>query len=213
MASALASALRLPNRIVLDVKWAGRLHDLGKVVVDNSILHKQAALDEREWDLMRSHPNVSAELLEPLSLTRRLGPGVRFHHERQDGGGYFGVYGDDIPIEAALITIADSYDAMTTDRPYRKAMTREQALGRIEELSGTQFHPEFARAFVAMMRGEPVEEASMVRSARARRRLWWRRARGDDPVDSARAWPEMPDLAEPAEWAGSKTDVSETHVS
>ena len=213
MAADLASALGLPNRIVLDVRWAGRLHDLGKIVVDNSILHKEGALDQREWELMRSHPNVSAELLEPLSLTRRLGPGVRYHHERQDGGGYFGVRGDDIPIEAALITIADSYDAMTTDRPYRKAMTREQALGRIEDLSGTQFHPEFARAFVAMMRGEPVEEASMVRTSKARRRLWLRRARGDDPVDSARAWPEMPDLDEQADWPAAKSDVSETHVS
>jgi len=111
---------------------------------------------------MRSHPMVSAELLSSLSLTRDLLPAIRYHHERQDGRGYFKVPGHDVPIGAAIITLADSFDAMTTDRPYRKAMEVEDALAIIERGLGTHFHPELGRAFIAMIRGEEVEPVRIV---------------------------------------------------
>lgn len=172
LAARFAEALDLPAKAISDARWAGRMHDLGKVVVDNSILHKNGALDEREWELMRSHPNVSADLLQPLSLTSDLTPAIRYHHERPDGLGYYGQTIDTIPMEAAIITLADSYDAMTTDRPYQKGMTHEQACDRIEECLGVQFHPELGRAFVQMLRGEPIDPIELPRSATRRRWPW-----------------------------------------
>lgn len=191
MASELAERVQLPTRLVAATRWAGRLHDLGKVVVDNSILHKRGALDEREWQLMRSHPGVSADLLEPLSLTRDLGPAIRYHHERPDGRGYYHLPGSDLPIEAALIAIADAYDAMTTDRPYRQALGQDEALARIEAGLGTQFHPQLGRAFIAMMRGEEVAPVDLTRPT-PRRRSWFRRdetAEPEDLLERIDGWP------------------------
>lgn len=195
LAARFSEAIQLPAKAVSDARWAGRMHDLGKVVVDNSILHKAGALDEREWDLMRSHPNVSADLLQPLSLTRDLADAIRYHHERPDGLGYYGVPLKDLPVEAAIITLADSYDAMTTDRPYRTAMTHEAACARIEQCLGTQFHPELGRAFVQMLRGEEVDPVSLPKPASKSR--WFRhRARNTDKVMSLveETWP--PTVAE-----------------
>ncbi len=168
LASRLAEAIGMPARQVSSVRWAGRLHDLGKVVVDNAILHKEGPLDDREWKLMRSHPNVAAELLEPLSLTRNLSPAIRYHHERPDGRGYYNVTAADLPIEAAMIALADAYDAMTTDRPYRKALAHEEALTRIEAGLGGQFHTDLGRAFVAMMRGTEVPAVAFPRTTKNR---------------------------------------------
>jgi HD-GYP domain-containing protein (c-di-GMP phosphodiesterase class II) len=156
MASRLAERIELPTQQVLATRWAGRLHDLGKVVVDNSVLHKDGPLDEREWQLMRSHPKVAVDLLAHLSLTRDMLPGIQYHHERPDGRGYYSLDGEDLPVEAALIALADSFDAMTTDRPYRKALSTEEALRRIEAGLGTQFHPAFGKAFIAMIRSDQV---------------------------------------------------------
>lgn len=156
MASRLAERIALPTKQVLVTRWAGRLHDLGKVVVDNSVLHKDGPLDDREWQLMRSHPKVAVDLLAHLSLTRDMLPGIHYHHERPDGRGYYSLDGDDLPIEAMLIALADSYDAMTTDRPYRKALSSEEALRRIEAGLGTQFDPELGTAFIAMIRSDQV---------------------------------------------------------
>jgi HD-GYP domain-containing protein (c-di-GMP phosphodiesterase class II) len=156
MASRLAERLELPTKQVLVTRWAGRLHDLGKVVVDNSVLHKNGPLDDREWQLMRSHPKVAVDLLAHLSLTRDMLPGIHYHHERPDGRGYYNLAAEELPIEAALIALADSYDAMTTDRPYRKALSTEEALRRIEDGLGTQFRTDVGNAFIAMIRGDEV---------------------------------------------------------
>ncbi len=161
LASRLAEAVQLPEQTVVDTRWAGRLHDLGKIVVDNSILHKPGALDDQEWELMRSHPIVSADLLSSLSLTRSLLPAIRQHHERQDGKGYFNVPGAEISLGASMLTLADSFDAMTTDRPYRKAMPVEDALAIIESGLGTHFHTELGRAFIAMIRGDAIPEVDL----------------------------------------------------
>jgi hypothetical protein len=158
LASRLAAAAGLSERSVATTRWAGRLHDLGKVVVDNAILHKDGPLDDDEWEVMRRHPELSADLIAPLSLMRDLVPIVRFHHERWDGRGYLSVPGHEVPVESYCITLADSYDAMTSDRPYRKGMDPEEALRRIEEAAGTQFHEGLARVFVSMMRGAPIPE-------------------------------------------------------
>jgi HD-GYP domain-containing protein (c-di-GMP phosphodiesterase class II) len=200
IASRLAESLDLPSRQVSATRWAGRLHDLGKIVVDNAILHKDGPLDDRQWKLMRSHPEVAAELLEPLSLTRNLGPAIRYHHERPDGQGYYKVGGDELPLEACMIALADAYDAMTTDRPYRKALTPEEALSRIEAGLGTQFHRKLGIAFLAMMRGQSIPEVELPRQSR--RPSWLpslnRRpaAVEEDLIDRITEWPTEANLPE-----------------
>jgi hypothetical protein len=145
--------LRLPFSEIDRLRWAGRLHDLGKVAVDASLLRKRGRLDGAEWAAMRRHPRLSARLLQRFEFVAAQAQAVELHHERMDGGGYYGVGGDDLPLASHFLIVADSFDAMTTDRPYRPALTEEAALAEIERNAGTQFHPTVAKAFVAVRRG------------------------------------------------------------
>ena len=174
---ALARALRLPFSDIDRLRWAGRLHDLGKVAVDASLLRKRGGLDGAEWAAMRRHPRLSARLLQRFEFVAPQARAVELHHERVDGHGYYGVGGDDLPLASHFLIVADSFDAMTTDRPYRKGLSRDAALVEIEANAGTQFHPAVARAFVAVQRGiEPAavlkpEELQELRRASATYRL------------------------------------------
>jgi len=149
----LARALQLPFSEIDRLRWAGRLHDLGKVAVDASLLRKQGTLNGAEWAAMRRHPRLSARLLQRFEFVSPQARAVELHHERMDGGGYYGVGGDDLPLASHFLIVADSFDAMTTDRPYRAGLSHEAALTEIERNAGTQFHPTVARAFVAVQRG------------------------------------------------------------
>jgi putative nucleotidyltransferase with HDIG domain len=174
---ALARALRLPFSDIDRLRWAGRLHDLGKVAVDASLLRKQGGLDGAEWAAMRRHPRLSARLLQRFEFAAPQAHAVELHHERVDGHGYYGVGGDDLPLASHFLIVADSFDAMTTDRPYRKGLSHEAALLEIEAKAGTQFHPLVAKAFVAVQRGaDPVgvltpDELQELRRASAPYRL------------------------------------------
>ena len=124
------------------------LHDIGKVGIPESILAKAGPLTPDEWDVMRTHPLIGAHIVTPIRLLGDSVDVVRFHHERFDGGGYpTGLKGTDIPISARIFSIVDAFDAITTDRPYRKAQTPEQALAEIQRCAGTQFDPEIVEAF------------------------------------------------------------------
>lgn len=187
LSARLGTAIGLSQPLVREVRWAGRLHDLGKLAVEDAVLFKPGSLDDDEWESMRRHPAVSAELLEPLGPTRGLASAVRFHHERHDGKGYYRVPADQIPLISSIITIVDAFDAMTTDRPYRRALSSEAALEIIERGAGAQFNPYLGNAFVAMMRGLPVEPIQAERTSvltQLRRRL--------------RHEPAMPDLVAPS---------------
>jgi hypothetical protein len=167
---ALARALRLPFSEIDRLRWAGRLHDLGKVAVDASVLRKRGGLDGSEWAAMRRHPRLSARLLQRFEFVAPQAHAVELHHERVDGHGYYGVGGDDLPLASHFLIVADSFDAMTTDRPYRKGLSREAALGEIESNAGTQFHPAVAKAFVAVQRGlDPATVLSPVELQELRR--------------------------------------------
>jgi HD-GYP domain-containing protein (c-di-GMP phosphodiesterase class II) len=167
----LARALRLPFSDIDRLRWAGRLHDLGKVAVDASLLRKAGRLDGAEWAAMRRHPRLSARLLQRFEFVAPQARAVELHHERIDGTGYYGVGGDDLPLASHFLIVADSFDAMKTDRPYRRGLSHEAALMEIERNAGTQFHPAVAKAFVAVQRGvEPTtvltpEELDEIRSA------------------------------------------------
>ena len=149
----LARALRLPFSDIDRLRWAGRLHDLGKVAVDASLLRKRGGLDGAEWAAMRRHPRLSARLLQRFEFVAPQARAVELHHERVDGTGYYGVSGDDLPLASHFLIVADSFDAMTTDRPYRRGLSHNEALLEIERNAGTQFHPLVAKAFVAVQRG------------------------------------------------------------
>jgi HD-GYP domain-containing protein (c-di-GMP phosphodiesterase class II) len=167
----LARGLRLPFSDIDRLRWAGRLHDLGKVAVDASLLRKRGGLDGAEWAAMRRHPRLSARLLQRFEFVATQARAVELHHERMDGGGYYGVGADELPLASHFLIVADSFDAMTTDRPYRPGLSREAALTEIERHAGTQFHPAVAKAFVAVQRGlDPItvlspEELEEIRGA------------------------------------------------
>lgn len=146
---ALAEALGLSPGEVQRARWAGRLHDLGKIRVDGSVLGKQAPLSADELEAMRLHPRVSARLLRRFRLAVTDAQAVEYHHERTDGRGYYGVNGEDIPFVAHLLSVADAFDAMTSDRPYRKALTPEAAWQEVLRHSGTQFDPQVVQAFLS----------------------------------------------------------------
>ena len=188
----LASALGLASTEVATLRWAGRLHDLGKISVDASVLRKDEPLDEDEWSAMRLHPRLSARLLRRFRFAAREAQAVEYHHERVDGHGYYGVDAREIPLAAHFIIVADSFDAMTTDRPYRRALRKDQALEEIEAKLGTQFHPAVGKAFVALQRGEnPIGVLSAAERAELRH-LGTRGPR--DSRSPIRAVRERPDL-------------------
>ncbi len=171
----LGEALGLSASYVGRLRWAGRLHDLGKISVDRSVLGKPGELDAEEWAAMSRHPRLSARLLRRFHFAADEARAVEYHHERFDGGGYYGIPAAEQPLAAHLLIVADSFDAMTTDRPYRRALTREVALAEIERQAGTQFHPAVAKAFAALERGgdptavlTPGEREELRRLARRR---------------------------------------------
>ncbi len=131
------------------------LHDIGKIAIPDSILLKPGPLDEREWSVMRQHPQYAYDLLSPVTYLR---PALHIpwcHHEKWDGSGYpRGLKGEEIPMVARIFAIVDVYDALTSNRPYRLAWTRENALDYIREQSGTHFDPKVTKAFMELMRGE-----------------------------------------------------------
>lgn len=150
----LGEALGLPKAEARRLWWAGRLHDLGKVAVDAAVLRKPGLLNTKEWEAVARGPRLSARLLQRFRFASQQAKAVEYHRERFDGKGYYGAHGADIPLAAHFLIVADAFDAMISERPFRAAMTREQALAEIELNAGTQFHPVVARLFVAVQRGQ-----------------------------------------------------------
>jgi putative nucleotidyltransferase with HDIG domain len=134
------------------IGYAALLHDLGKVGLPPSIVNKPGKLSEGEWEIVRQHPKIGADLLSEISGPKRVRDVVAAHHERPDGGGYpAGLAGPDIPIEARLIAVADAYDAMTNDRPYRAALSHDRAIEQLNLGSGSQFDPMAIEAVEAVL--------------------------------------------------------------
>jgi HD-GYP domain-containing protein (c-di-GMP phosphodiesterase class II) len=156
---ALARAIDRDLAMDPEVAYGFFLHDIGKVGVPESILCKPGPLSELEWIVMRSHPNQGARILEPIPFMGRAVEIVRSHHERWDGGGYpRGLRGEEIPLAARIFAVADSFDAMTSDRPYRSALSTDEAVEEIRASAGSQFDPECVKAFEVLV----AEDAAFV---------------------------------------------------
>ncbi len=153
IARMLAEALGLPSDDVERIELAALLHDVGKLAVPDEILRKPDKLSPAEWSLVRAHPAIGAEILSTHPQLREIVPLVRAHHERWDGKGYpDGLRGDAIPLGAAIIGLADAFDTMISDRPYRPALRVSEAVEEIRRCRGTQFHPKVVDAFFAALR-------------------------------------------------------------
>lgn len=136
---------------------AAMLHDVGKIAVPSEILCKEGPLTEEEWVVMRSHTVVGAELVERIDAFAHLAPAVRSSHERIDGTGYpDGVPGDDIPLPARIVFVADAFDAITSDRPYRRAESVQAALSELRRHAGTQFCPLVVSELERIYEEEPL---------------------------------------------------------
>jgi HD-GYP domain-containing protein (c-di-GMP phosphodiesterase class II) len=145
---AIGKQLGLPAESLDVIHRSCLVHDIGKIAVDEGILHKRERLSEREKEKMDLHPQIGESILRPIALLHPLLPGVRSHHEHFDGTGYpDGLKGEAIPIEARIMAVADAFDAMTSDRPYRKALEEQAALAELKRNAGTHFDPRVLAAF------------------------------------------------------------------
>jgi len=132
------------------LRQAGVLHDIGKIGISSAILNKPGKLAPEEYEIIKSHPRMGRRILEPISMLSGVVPIIYHHHERWDGNGYpEGLAGEEIPLGSRLMMVADTYEAMTSDRAYRKGLPHQVAVDELRSCSGTQFDPECVKAFLA----------------------------------------------------------------
>ena len=157
-ATTIAAEMRLPDQQIEDVRAAALLHDIGKLEISRGILYKAARLDESELEEMKSHVEKGVSILNPVGGSlRRILPIILAHHDKFDGSGYHPSKGENIPIEARIIAVADSYDAMVSDRPYRKGMAPTEGRDAILKGMGTDYDPSVVKAFDAAFRKQKME--------------------------------------------------------
>ena len=154
VAGRVAESLALGEDAIAKLRTAALLHDIGKVGVPDEILHKEGPLDEREWEIMRQHPEIGERILRAIPGLGAIAKIVRHEHERWDGKGYpDGLAGEEIPIGARIILVCDAYHAMTSDRPYRAAMSHTEAVAELTRGAGSQFDPNVTEALVGYLYG------------------------------------------------------------
>lgn len=145
----LAKKLNLDDTMLEEIETAGLLHDIGKIGIPQSILCKPGKLTNEEFEVMKSHPEQGEKMLKDIKKLTLISNWLRTHHEKWDGTGYpNGLKGEEIPLSGRIIALADTYDAMTSDRPYRKALSHETAIDEIKRCAGTQFDPVLAQLFI-----------------------------------------------------------------
>ncbi|HEU5236221.1 MAG TPA: HD domain-containing phosphohydrolase, partial [Pyrinomonadaceae bacterium] len=149
-AVATAQALRLPEDEIEKIRVSALLHDVGKIGIDDRVLKKPAALTDDEFEIMKTHPQKGFKIMSQIPAMRDFLPGMYMHHEMMNGEGYpQGLRGDQIPIQARIVSVADTFDAMTTERPYQRAMDLGAALTRLKSFVGTRYDARVVAAFVA----------------------------------------------------------------
>lgn len=148
-AAQIATKLNMTEEEILNIRYIALLHDIGKIGIPDSVLNKPFSLTEAEFELMKKHTTIGGEILKDIGMLPDLAIGAKYHHERYDGKGYpNGIKGEEIPKIARIICVADAYDAMTSNRVYRKSLTKEIVLEELEKCKGTQFDPEITEVFL-----------------------------------------------------------------
>lgn len=148
---ALAKALNLPDSLLEEIETTGLLHDIGKIAIPEKILLKPGKLTEEEYEVIKKHPELGENLVNGIGKLKLISNWLKYHHERYDGKGYpEGLVGEEIPISSRIIAIADTYDAMTSSRSYRPALSHQEAIEEIRRCSGTQFDPKLADLFISI---------------------------------------------------------------
>lgn len=151
-ATQIAEKMGLDKETIRKIYWASLVHDIGKLNIPPEILNKPSKLTKEEYEIIKQHPIKGYQILKELEGLSNIAEIVKYHHERWDGKGYpEGLKGEEIPLEARIIAVADSYDAMTTERPYRKALTKEEAIKELLKNAGTQFDPKVVEVFVQIL--------------------------------------------------------------
>ena len=145
----------LKHRInLVSLEYAALMHDVGKLAVPEAILNKPSSLDEHEWKVMKTHPDAGVKMLAPIKSFDVIIPWIKYHHERIDGNGYYGLKGKEIPLEARIICVADSYSAITMRRSYKDAKTYDEAVAILKDNAGTQFDTQLVDIFVSIPKRE-----------------------------------------------------------
>ena len=164
---AIAEQLGLPPKEIENIRYSGLLHDVGKIGISDSIIRKPGRLTDEEYGIIKTHPAIGARILKPVSFLADKIPGVLHHHEYYDGRGYPDhLVGEDIPLAGRIICVADCFDAMTTNRPYRKGLSVNTVIAELKKLSGKQFDPICVEAFLQAFEDkisqyfEPIEGTS-----------------------------------------------------
>ncbi|MBI2844811.1 MAG: diguanylate cyclase [Armatimonadetes bacterium] len=156
----IATEIRLSQEDKFNVRIAALLHDVGKIGMPDTILNNPGQLDTHEREIIRSHPSVGERIVKQVPQLQKILPGILYHHERWDGTGYpCGLSGEKIPLPARIICVADSFDAMTSNRPYRNAMSVPQALAEIRSCAGTQFDPACVNALIRWIQSAELQAA------------------------------------------------------
>ena len=149
----IAKEMKLHGHQVDIIRRASLLHDVGKIGIPDKILNKPARLTRKEYEIVKRHPEVALNILKPIPQLRDLLPGIYHEHERFDGKGYsVGLKGESIPLAARIIGVADAFDAMTSERPYRRPLSRKEALSELTKNAGTQFDPSIVKAFFKILK-------------------------------------------------------------
>jgi putative two-component system response regulator len=162
----LAQALGLPDSDLEHIRRGALLHDIGKMAISDAILLKPGPLNEDEWVAMRRHPTIAYELLAPIGYLRPALDIPYCHHEHWDGSGYpLGLAGEEIPLAARIFAVVDVWDALTNDRPYRKAWPPARAYAHIANLAGSHFDPRVAQAFLMLLEQEDLSDKARVERA------------------------------------------------
>jgi putative two-component system response regulator len=148
----LAVAIGMSDENLVHMRHGALLHDMGKIGIPDAILHKPDKLTDEEWQIMRTHPDLAFNMLNSIDYLREALEIPYFHHERWDGSGYpQGLKGEQIPLAARIFAVADVWDALTSDRPYRRAWTQEEAINYIREQSGKHFDPQVVELFLKVI--------------------------------------------------------------
>lgn len=151
----MGDALGLPDYKIMELKSVGLLHDIGKIALDENLLNKNGKLSDDEWKEIKRHPEIGYRILSTVNDMSEMAEYVLDHHERWDGGGYpRGLKKEEISIQSRIISIADAFDAMTSNRAYGKVLCEEEAIDEIRSCSGTQFDPDLAKVFIEKVLGK-----------------------------------------------------------